>query len=131
MARFEPSLWSEVSILNCRVKRPRLDRYLNEVGGAGDASAWVRSGSGGLFPQLRRRCTSNRGSQYNYRKQAFTVRREKALVHSGRKDPPGNWIAPPGSNRSGGGGNKAVEASGVEGRIRRLGESVGRNVSER
>jgi len=22
------------------------------------------------------------------------MRREKALVHSGRKDPPGNWIAP-------------------------------------
>ena len=45
--------------------------------------------------------------------QAFTVRREKALVHSGVKDPPGNWIAPPGNNRSGGGGNKAVGASGV------------------
>ena len=24
--------------------------------------------------------------------------------------PPGNWIAPPGSNRSGGGGNEAVGA---------------------
>jgi hypothetical protein len=47
------------------------------------------------------------------------------------KGPPGNWIAPPGSNRSGGGDNKAVGASGVEGRVRRLGESVGRNVSER
>jgi hypothetical protein len=46
-------------------------------------------------------------------------------------DPPGNWIAPPGGNRSGGGDNKAVGASGVEGRIRRLGESVGRNVCER
>jgi len=59
------------------------------------------------------------------------VRREKALVHSGNKARPGTGFAPPGSNRSGGGGNKAVEASGVEGRIRRLGESVGRNVSER
>jgi hypothetical protein len=39
-------------------------------------------------------------------------------------NPPGNWIAPPGSNRSGGGGNKAAGASGVEGRIRRLGESA-------
>ena len=29
---------------------------------------------------------------------------------------PGNWFVPPGSNRSGGGGNKAVGASGVEGR---------------
>jgi len=47
------------------------------------------------------------------------------------KDPPGNWIAPPGSNRSGGGDNKAVGASGVEGRIRRLGESAGCNASER
>jgi len=64
-------------------------------------------------------------------RQAITVRREKALVHSGRKDPPGNWIAPPGSNRSGGGGNKAAGASGGEGRIRRLGESAGCNVSER
>jgi hypothetical protein len=25
-------------------------------------------------------------------------------------NPPGNWIAPPGSNRSGGGGNKAAGA---------------------
>jgi hypothetical protein len=64
-------------------------------------------------------------------KRAFTVRREKVLVHSGMEDPPGNWIAPPGSNRSGGGGNKAAGASGVEGRIRRLGESAGGNVSER
>jgi hypothetical protein len=63
--------------------------------------------------------------------QAVTVRREKALVHSGVKDPPGNWIAPPGNNRSGGGDNKAAGASGVEGRIRRLGESVGCNTSER
>jgi len=46
-------------------------------------------------------------------------------------NPPGNWIAPPGSNRSGGGGNKAAGASGVEGRIRRLGESAGCNASER
>jgi len=44
------------------------------------------------------------------------VRREKALIHSGNEDPPGNWIAPPGSNRSSGGGNEAAEASGVEGR---------------
>jgi hypothetical protein len=34
-------------------------------------------------------------------------------------NPPRNWIAPPGSNRSGGGDNKAAGASGVEGRIRR------------
>src|ERR1035437_1273095 len=66
-----------------------------------------------------------------YIDQAFTVRREKALDHSGMKGPPGNGIAPPGSNRSGGGGNEAAEASGGEGRIRRLGESAGCNVSER
>src|ERR1035441_7871359 len=59
------------------------------------------------------------------RNQAISVRREKVLVHSGTKDPPGNWIAPPGSNRSGGGGNEAAEASGGKGRIRRLGESAG------
>jgi hypothetical protein len=29
---------------------------------------------------------------------------------------PGNWFAPPGSNRSGSGGNEAVGAFGVEGR---------------
>jgi len=32
-------------------------------------------------------------------------------------DPPGNWFAPPGSNRSSSGGNEAAEASGVEGRV--------------
>jgi hypothetical protein len=30
--------------------------------------------------------------------------------------PPENWIAPPGSNRSSGGGDEAAEASDVEGR---------------
>lgn len=29
--------------------------------------------------------------------------------------PPGNWIAPPGNNRSSGGSNEAAEASGAEG----------------
>ena len=46
-------------------------------------------------------------------------------------NPPGNWIAPPGSNWSGGGGNKAAGASDIEGRTRRLGESAGCNASER
>ena len=32
-------------------------------------------------------------------------------------NPPGNWFAPPGSNRSSSGGNEAAEAFGVEGRI--------------
>ena len=31
--------------------------------------------------------------------------------------PPGNWIAPPGSNRSSSGGNEAAEASDVKGRV--------------
>ena len=31
--------------------------------------------------------------------------------------PPGNWFAPPGSNRGGSGGNKAVGALGVKGRM--------------
>ena len=31
-------------------------------------------------------------------------------------NPPGNWFAPPGSNRSSSGGNEAAEASGVKGR---------------
>ena len=40
------------------------------------------------------------------------MRREKALVHSGGESRPGNWFAPPGSNRSSGGGNEATEAFG-------------------
>ena len=32
-------------------------------------------------------------------------------------DPPGNWFVPPGNNRSGGGGNKAVGAFDVKGRL--------------
>ena len=31
--------------------------------------------------------------------------------------PSGNWIAPPGSSRSSGGGDEAAEAFGVEGRV--------------
>src|SRR5262249_61316239 len=31
--------------------------------------------------------------------------------------PPGNWFVPPGSNRSGSGGNEAVGAFGVEGHV--------------
>jgi hypothetical protein len=37
------------------------------------------------------------------------------------KLPPGNWFAPPGSNRSGGEGNQTVGAFGVEGHV---GDSV-------
>jgi len=42
------------------------------------------------------------------------VRRERRWTTAG-KGPPGNWFAPPGSNRSSSGGNEAAEASGVEG----------------
>ena len=38
------------------------------------------------------------------------VRREKEEVFSGLRDPPGNWVAPAGRSRSGGGGNEAVGA---------------------
>jgi hypothetical protein len=47
------------------------------------------------------------------------------------ESPARELFAPPGSNRSSSGGNEAAEASGVEGRIWRLGEFVGRNESER
>jgi len=45
------------------------------------------------------------------------VRRVKEVVYRGLKVPPGNWFAPPGSNRSGSGGNEAAGASDVEGRF--------------
>ena len=45
------------------------------------------------------------------------MRREKALVLSGREIPPGNWFVPPGSNRSSRGGNEFAGAFGVEGRV--------------
>jgi hypothetical protein len=32
-------------------------------------------------------------------------------------EPPGNWFVPPGNNRSGSGGNKAVGAFDVKGRL--------------
>jgi len=58
------------------------------------------------------------------------VRREKACVFSGCNSHPAT-IAPAGSNRSGGGGNEAVEAFDGKGRLGRLREQAGRNVSER
>src|SRR5262245_25493882 len=45
--------------------------------------------------------------------------------------PPGNSVAPAGSNRSGGGGNEAAEAFDAKGRPRRPREQAGRNASER
>ena len=45
----------------------------------------------------------------------LSVRRGKAAIFSGCETRPVS-VAPAGSNRSSGGGNKAVEAFGVEGR---------------
>ena len=55
-----------------------------------------------------------------------SVRRGKAAIFSGCETHPAT-VAPAGSNRSSGGGNEAAEAFGVEGRVKRLGEGVGRN----
>jgi hypothetical protein len=41
------------------------------------------------------------------------VRRERRWTSAG-ETPAGNWFAPPGSNRSGSGGNEAVEAFDVD-----------------
>jgi len=46
----------------------------------------------------------------------FSERLEKALIHSGREKPARELDRSAHSNRSGGAGDKAVEASGVEGR---------------
>jgi len=59
------------------------------------------------------------------------VRRVKALMSSGCKSRPANWVVPAGSNRSGGGGNEAAGASGAKGRFQAIREQAGRNVSER
>ena len=69
-------------------------------------------------------------SVFNWRKFPITVRRERHWTTAGDK-PARELDRSTGRNRSGGGGNKTAGASGVEGRIRRLGESAGRNVSER
>ena len=45
--------------------------------------------------------------------------------------PPGNWVAPASSYRSGGGGNEAVGAFERNGPPWRCGEQAGRNASER
>ena len=41
----------------------------------------------------------------------------KAGAFQWEVDPPGNWFVPPGNNRSGGGGNEAVGAFDVKGRL--------------
>jgi len=59
-----------------------------------------------------------------------SVRRESRRFSAGAI-PARQLVAPAGSNRSGRGGDEPVEAFGVEGRLGRLGEHAGRNVSER
>ena len=61
----------------------------------------------------------------------FCVRREKARIFSGCESRPATVVAPAGSNRSGGGGNKTAEAFDAKGRLGRLREQAGRNASER
>jgi hypothetical protein len=46
-------------------------------------------------------------------KKVYAVKRRG--FSSGSESRPANWDVPAGSNRSGGGGNEAAEASGVEG----------------
>ena len=58
------------------------------------------------------------------------ARRERCWFSVGAS-PARQLVAPAGSNRSGGGGNEAVEAFDGKGRFRRLREQAGRNVSER
>ena len=45
--------------------------------------------------------------------------------------PPGNWVVPAGSYRSGGGGNEAVGAFETNVSLWRCSEQAGRNASER
>ena len=47
----------------------------------------------------------------------FNVCAVKAGAFQWETDPPGNWFVPPGNNRSGGGGDKAVGAFDVKGRL--------------
>ena len=61
----------------------------------------------------------------------YRVRRGKAVIFQRVQVPPGNSVAPAGSNRSGGGGNETVGAFDDKGSPRRLREQAGRNASER
>jgi hypothetical protein len=50
-------------------------------------------------------------------KSDLPVRRDKPVLFQWGIDPPGNWFAPPGNNRSGEGGNEVVEAFDVKSRF--------------
>jgi hypothetical protein len=60
----------------------------------------------------------------------YSVRRGKAAIFSGCEAHPAT-VAPAGSNRSSGGGNEAVEAFGVEGRLGDLAKVQAVTSSER
>ena len=55
----------------------------------------------------------------------------KGVVLQWVQFPPGNWVAPAGSYRSGGGGNETVGAFEKDVSLRRCSEPTGRNASER
>ena len=59
------------------------------------------------------------------------VRSEKVLGLQWVQFPPGNWVAPAGSYRSGGGGNETVGAFETDVSLWRCSEPTGRNASER
>src|SRR5208337_4083980 len=63
--------------------------------------------------------------------QAPSVRREKVLGLQWVQFPSGNWVAPAGSYRSGGGGNKTVGAFETDVSLWRCSEPTGRNARER
>ena len=60
-----------------------------------------------------------------------SVRRVKVLGLQWVQFPPGNWVAPAGSYRSGGGGNETVGAFETDVSLWRCSEQAGRNASER
>src|SRR5208337_3928654 len=62
---------------------------------------------------------------------AASVRREKVLGLQWVQFPPGNWVAPAGSYRSGVGGNETVGAFETDVSLWRCSEPTGRNASER
>jgi hypothetical protein len=62
---------------------------------------------------------------------AASVRSEKVLGLQWVQFPPGNWVAPAGSYRSGGGGNETVGAFETDVSLWRCSEPTGRNASER
>src|SRR5271166_7196633 len=59
------------------------------------------------------------------------VRRGKVLNLQWVQFPPGNWVAPAGSYRSGGGGNETVGAFETDVSLWRCSEPTGRNACER